>query len=221
MHGRPVICSDIGGMAEKVTDGVNGLHFQVGDPAGLADTIMRAVDTPGLWEQLQSNIPPVYSMQEHTASLSSLYEELTGTRPRGGACELSRRGWRGPARPPPQDRSRPRLGAGQDRARLAVRPPSFRPPSFRPQAARSEAAPARAAAGPRQRRLSGQRRLAQREPAAGDLRPRRGPGRGRRGGRREGRHEARSVAQPSLPALRAGGALERSDAGDAGVRGRG
>ena len=25
---RPVICSDIGGMSEKVTDGVNGLHFR-------------------------------------------------------------------------------------------------------------------------------------------------------------------------------------------------
>ena len=30
-HGRPVICSDIGGMAEKVTDGVNGLHFRTRD----------------------------------------------------------------------------------------------------------------------------------------------------------------------------------------------
>ena len=33
LHGRPVICSDIGGMAEKVTDGVNGLHFRAGDRA--------------------------------------------------------------------------------------------------------------------------------------------------------------------------------------------
>ena len=30
--GRPVICSDIGGMAEKVTDGVNGLHFRPATP---------------------------------------------------------------------------------------------------------------------------------------------------------------------------------------------
>ena len=36
LHGRPVICSDIGGMAEKVTDGVDGLHFRVGDPRSLA-----------------------------------------------------------------------------------------------------------------------------------------------------------------------------------------
>ena len=31
-YGRPVICSDIGGMSEKVTDGVNGLHFRRRDP---------------------------------------------------------------------------------------------------------------------------------------------------------------------------------------------
>ena len=36
LHGRPVICSDIGGMAEKVTDGVDGLHFRAGDPRSLA-----------------------------------------------------------------------------------------------------------------------------------------------------------------------------------------
>ena len=35
-YGRPVICSDIGGMAEKVTDGVNGLHFRRRDPEHLA-----------------------------------------------------------------------------------------------------------------------------------------------------------------------------------------
>src|SRR6185436_12596375 len=51
-HGRPVICSGIGGMAEKVTDGVNGLHFRRGDPASLAATIRRAATSPGLWETL-------------------------------------------------------------------------------------------------------------------------------------------------------------------------
>ena len=33
----PVICAGIGGMAEKVTDGVNGLHFRVGDAQHLAE----------------------------------------------------------------------------------------------------------------------------------------------------------------------------------------
>jgi len=40
--GRPVICSGIGGMAEKVVDGVTGLHFDMGDAADLARVIRLA-----------------------------------------------------------------------------------------------------------------------------------------------------------------------------------
>jgi glycosyltransferase involved in cell wall biosynthesis len=76
MHGRPVICSDIGGMAEKVTHSVNGLHFTVGDPAHLAETIRTAVSMAGLWERLQAGIPPVYAMDDHIASLTGVYDEL-------------------------------------------------------------------------------------------------------------------------------------------------
>jgi glycosyltransferase involved in cell wall biosynthesis len=76
MHGRPVICSDIGAMAEKVTDGVDGLHFRVSDPASLADTIKRAVTTPGLWHDLHARLPDVYSMEDHISSLAELYAEL-------------------------------------------------------------------------------------------------------------------------------------------------
>ncbi|TOE31852.1 hypothetical protein CGJ44_25955, partial [Vibrio parahaemolyticus] len=32
-HGRPLIVSDIGGMAEKVAHDVNGLHFRTGKSA--------------------------------------------------------------------------------------------------------------------------------------------------------------------------------------------
>lgn len=41
--GRPVICSGIGGMAEKVSNGVSGLHFRVGSASDLATTMRRAV----------------------------------------------------------------------------------------------------------------------------------------------------------------------------------
>jgi glycosyltransferase involved in cell wall biosynthesis len=75
-HGRPVICSDIGGMAEKVSDGVNGLHFRAGDARSLAQTIRRAVETPGLWDQLRRGIPQVYTMAEHAASLIDIYQSL-------------------------------------------------------------------------------------------------------------------------------------------------
>lgn len=75
-HGRPVICSNVGGMAEKVTDGVNGLHFRVGDPNDLARTIHRAATTAGLWERLHAGIPEVYQMEDHVSSLCRIYRSL-------------------------------------------------------------------------------------------------------------------------------------------------
>jgi glycosyltransferase involved in cell wall biosynthesis len=80
LHGRPVICSNIGGMAEKVTDGVDGLHFRAGDARSLADTIRRAVEDPNLWEQLRAGIRDIYRMDDHVAKLARLYEELGASR---------------------------------------------------------------------------------------------------------------------------------------------
>ena len=75
MHCRPVICSGIGGLAEKVQNEVNGLHFTVGDPGILASVIERAVTEPGLWERLRAGIPRVYTIDEHVSSLADLYRE--------------------------------------------------------------------------------------------------------------------------------------------------
>jgi glycosyltransferase involved in cell wall biosynthesis len=75
MHGRPVICSGLGGLAEKVDDDVNGLHFNVGDPDSLAATIERAVTEPGLWQSLRDGIPPVYTVEDHVESLTAIYRE--------------------------------------------------------------------------------------------------------------------------------------------------
>jgi glycosyltransferase involved in cell wall biosynthesis len=76
MHGRPVICSQLGGMAEKVTDGVNGLHFAVGDAASLARTIDRALTTPGLWAKLRSGIPATYEIAQQVGVMEGIYAEL-------------------------------------------------------------------------------------------------------------------------------------------------
>ena len=46
--GRPVICSNVGGMAEAVADGTNGLHFARGDARSLAQAMHRAIEQPGL-----------------------------------------------------------------------------------------------------------------------------------------------------------------------------
>ena len=55
-NGRPVICAGIGGMAEKVRDGVDGLHFEVRNPLDLAETLVRAAVEPGLWQKLEANV---------------------------------------------------------------------------------------------------------------------------------------------------------------------
>jgi glycosyltransferase involved in cell wall biosynthesis len=75
-HGRPVICSDMGGMSEKVTDGVNGLYFRRGDADELARVMRHAATTPGLWDQLRAGIPAVPSMAAHIQSLSGHYRRL-------------------------------------------------------------------------------------------------------------------------------------------------
>jgi glycosyltransferase involved in cell wall biosynthesis len=94
-HGRPIICSDIGGMAEKVIDGANGLHFRAGDPRSLARVLHRATTEPGLWQRLRDGIPPVHSMDDHVTRLVGLYDELL-------------------------DRARPDLGAERDRGEELV-----------------------------------------------------------------------------------------------------
>jgi glycosyltransferase involved in cell wall biosynthesis len=81
MYGRPVICSDIGGMAEKVADGVNGLHFRAGNPRSLADVLTRAAGNRALWEKLASAPPPDYSMDHHAATIRDLYTSLASRVP--------------------------------------------------------------------------------------------------------------------------------------------
>jgi glycosyltransferase involved in cell wall biosynthesis len=58
MFGRPVIASNVGGMKERIADGVDGLHFEVGDARALARTMRRAATEPGLWARLSTGITP-------------------------------------------------------------------------------------------------------------------------------------------------------------------
>jgi glycosyltransferase involved in cell wall biosynthesis len=83
-HGRPVICSDTGGMAESVRDGIDGLHFSRGDARSLAQTMRRAIEQPGLWQRLAEGIRPVRTIQdaadEHIALYASLMPKVTAPR---------------------------------------------------------------------------------------------------------------------------------------------
>ena len=57
MFGKPVICSNVGGPAERVADEIAGLHFALGDHRSLARTIRRAATEEGLWEKLAAGLP--------------------------------------------------------------------------------------------------------------------------------------------------------------------
>ncbi|MFW1118429.1 glycosyltransferase, partial [Vibrio parahaemolyticus] len=55
-HGRPLIVSDIGGMAEKVAHDVNGLHFRTGKSAALMETMLTVMENPKLWDKYYAGI---------------------------------------------------------------------------------------------------------------------------------------------------------------------
>lgn len=74
MFGRPVICSNVGGMAERVCHEVDGLHFEMGDPAALAATIRRACSEAGLWERLHAAVPAPPSRAAMADGFLALYD---------------------------------------------------------------------------------------------------------------------------------------------------
>ncbi len=82
-HRRPLICSDIGGMAEKVRDGIDGLHFRAGSAEDLADKLSLALTEPALWERLVRNAPRPLDAAGCAETHLALYRRLLG----GGLAE--------------------------------------------------------------------------------------------------------------------------------------
>jgi glycosyltransferase involved in cell wall biosynthesis len=74
MFKRPVIASNVGGMKERITDGVNGLHFEVADARSLADVMRRACTEEGLWEKLVGGIKPPLSRRKMTDLFCEVYQ---------------------------------------------------------------------------------------------------------------------------------------------------
>lgn len=75
-HGRPIIASDIGGMAEKVRHEVDGLHFRVSNPEALAASMTRALKEPGLWDRLRGGIAPPTTAEESARLHAALFDRL-------------------------------------------------------------------------------------------------------------------------------------------------
>lgn len=68
---RPVICSGIGGMAEKVEDGISGHHFQLGNASDLAAVMRRAISAEPL---PSANLPQPGSAADMARNYLEVFE---------------------------------------------------------------------------------------------------------------------------------------------------
>lgn len=69
----PVIASRIGGLAEGVRDGVDGLHFEAGDAVGLAAALRKVAAAPELLARFAAHAKMPTAMEEHAATLEAIY----------------------------------------------------------------------------------------------------------------------------------------------------
>jgi glycosyltransferase involved in cell wall biosynthesis len=81
----PVITADVGGMAELVQHGVNGLHFRLGDALDLQARLQQVVDRPEALSELQRGIPAVPGIEQHAAAMLTHYANSRATASSGFA----------------------------------------------------------------------------------------------------------------------------------------
>jgi len=80
-YGLPAAAFDVGGVADWLTDGVNG-YLAPGDPPtseGLAREIVRCLSDPANYQRLRQGAVESarrFSLREHVASLIDLFEEV-------------------------------------------------------------------------------------------------------------------------------------------------
>ena len=72
----PIVCSDIGGMAEKVRDGVDGVHFPAGNASALAALLLSLATTPKTLSNLRTTLQLPPSDEQVVADHTQLYEAL-------------------------------------------------------------------------------------------------------------------------------------------------
>ena len=92
--GVPVVASDLGGMAEMVRDGVDGLLFPAGDSEALAAQLRRLLVDKSLLQTLRRGIRPMMSIDDDAAQLVERYRRYVrgpSAPPRAVAPRPSRR----------------------------------------------------------------------------------------------------------------------------------
>ena len=82
--GKPVVAYDVGGAAELIEEGVNGLLARPDDPQSLAECIARLIENPALREKLGGNAraayEAAYTAERMIDRLESYYRALTAAR---------------------------------------------------------------------------------------------------------------------------------------------
>ncbi len=80
-YGKPVICSEMGGMRELVDHGVNGLHFQAGDAEALARHMAHLWENPEraveLGKAARDKAEREFDPEVHYNKMIEWYSELT------------------------------------------------------------------------------------------------------------------------------------------------
>ncbi|CAN5609593.1 hypothetical protein BH23GEM9_BH23GEM9_23380 [soil metagenome] len=100
----PVLTSDIGGMAELVRDGADGLHFNAGDADDLAAKLARLATEPDLLPAL-TQFRHVRSMEEDAREMEVRYRGLAAIiRESGSRMFVDRPGWPAAARGGPVEK---------------------------------------------------------------------------------------------------------------------
>jgi len=74
--GDPVIGSNLGGIAELVKDGVNGMLVKAGNSKSWADTLKKICLNPESLKDLASGIPSIRSSRDVVGEMSRLYESV-------------------------------------------------------------------------------------------------------------------------------------------------
>lgn len=74
--GVPVIATRLGGMAEMVDDGRNGLLFDLNDSADLAHQIERVLNDRALLQRLRDGIPDVRTAEDESREVFGLYSAV-------------------------------------------------------------------------------------------------------------------------------------------------
>lgn len=76
----PVLSTDVGGMNEVITDGINGLLVPPGDPSALASALRRLIDDEALRQQITvagaEQVRAHFSLDRQRAEIADLYRRL-------------------------------------------------------------------------------------------------------------------------------------------------